>query len=612
MNDDNTSDDITKEDLLDQLIGEWQEQSTYLYIQPIKNNLTAIMHDKGIIIYEFKWTKIKGNYYEFSQIYRWNAFKILSFYRFGIDDQKQKYFRFLLNSVGDQEFYNQQRKIYMIEIIQRNAIIQSRVKSIIVPLINQMIQDPAQQIEELDIVNFLGFTANGWRMPDKYKMVAHNELRKEIERRIHSMVHRTSWKLPDVFMTQGIAPVARFCMKELYELTGIRNKDPLFAYIVIAPFLYALRDKYYLLPLCSLGGTGGLGKTALFNFATVKIWDHVKGAMGGTVLNTLPRVDAVLSASTLPVNLDDCSKIKPFTTDVLKRYTTVEDTVKKFNRDQTLKMNAPFCTPCYLTYNAYPVLFEDAAFRQRIFNRNVTADDFTKNESWGELEQFIPDGLIGRYIYEFTKEWDLDDLLVRLEQFENHHLLQYLSGRAKDICRLMLLGAELFEELFGVQLDMSSLPADLRESVKAGNEDIVDLIIIMIEERHNFEYSPDKGDHQVNPRHWVQHKVLEKKYKGQLGFLITADNSIDLAKRLGRKPKDLRLPTLNALLQTEFSSVYDTFKINKSNRRGVWIPAIEIIDGKREDEERMKAEIEQSENLDVEFEPTLENEISDC
>lgn len=499
------------------------------------------------------------------RIYTWNDFKITSFFFEKNSHRKGiiKRFTFVLNGVP----YPDKLWDEMIHILQNRVCDTPNRKNLILNLLNQYIEH--EEIPERKIADVVGFTENGWQLPDKYYFVPGNDIRESIEEDIRKMIEKP------VLSQETITNFVR----KMYEITSISYKDYIFAYGFIAVFLFALRTATKLMPFLALGGPGGKGKTAIEEFFTVKMWGNIPEIIGSAIMEAEPRVQGTLTGSTMPVCIDDCQDLKDFVTGIFKRYTTAREKVKKLNPDQTKKMDCEYCSPVMMTFNALPRLFEDPQFRQRVILLDIS--EVKQNEEWLTVYNSIENGAIGRYIIEITRNMSFEELLRLYQKMDNMGLK---DNRQKTIARIMNLGKHFAKEWFGLELNISKLPDLISQTLQAGNEQISDLIKDQIRESADFIQNDGGIWVNPNPRSWVVFPVrshdirLPETKQLAKGYLYTTENAIDLAKRLNKNTKEISLKTLALLLQTEWKSIKEgTFWTPLGSKRGIFIPYGEMM-----------------------------------
>jgi hypothetical protein len=499
------------------------------------------------------------------RVYIWVQFKI-EFYYYEKKSQRKgtvQRFSFTLDNI----FYPDRVWNDMLEIIQDRTLIVPSKRNLIVELLNQYIR--LEDIPEKHIADIVGYTENGWQLPPEFYFVAGNEFREKIEEDIRASLEK--------------APPSRDRavqkMKEIFEITSMDHKDYIFAYGIVAVFLFALRRVTKLLPLLALGGAGGKGKTAIEEFFTCVFWGNIPGIVGSAIMETEARVQGYLTGSTMPVCIDDCQDLKDFVTSIFKRYTTVSETVKKLNPDQSTKMDCQYCSPVMMTFNNYPVLFNDPAFRQRIIV--LIINEIKQNDKWNEVCNSIEKGELGRYVIAATKEMKFADLVSLYQKMDS---MDMKEGRGKTIARLMNLGKYFAKELFDLDLDLSKLPFIIQDSLKMGNEEMIDLIRTQIRQSQQFKINKEDVLENPNRRSWVIAPVeyVERKFKDSRnlikGFMYTTDNAFDLARQMNKTVKEVNLKNVSLILETEWKTIrYDTFYTKSGTIRAIFIPLSELI-----------------------------------
>jgi len=243
---------------------------------------------------------------------------------------------------------------------------------------------------------------------------------------------------------------------------------------------------------------------------------------------------------------------------------------------------------------------------------------------------------IGKYILNLTQEMTFEDLTKLYHQMDN---MGMKSNRQKAIARIMNLGKYFAKEWFDLDLDISNLPEIFRETLLAGNEEIIDLIQAQIKESEGFVINQNGSLENPNKKSWVNFPVIGYQLKSEKGYVYTTNNAYDLAQRIGRNKRELGPKNLALILETQWKIEYGTFYHPDSKAgtiRGIFIPLYEL-DGTRllmehaeeiedemnnipeeeeEDEQSLiEAKIEQiskNEVDDIEDNPEIEEEDDDA
>jgi len=394
----------------------------YKYAYKFSSTDIAYFMATGISIIQYRFKDGVIEFKKLEHAYSWRNFQINHFYYSQKTNKiHDKKFSFTLNDQphGDYTWDD------MIKRIQTKANVLSKYRNLILKFMDMYIQN--ENIEEFQIADTLGFVKK-WQMPDNCNFVAGNDFRREVEKRLLRLCKIANAKDFDWKR-------AKEWFRSLYFLTGIEHKDYIFAYHCIAPFLFALREKTKLIPFLALGGEGNTGKTAIEEFGTIKMWGQVEEMIGSDIMDKLPRVQGMFTASTFPLSIDDCSDLKPFLISLFKRYTTTPVRVKKLKPDLSLKMDAEYCTPVEMTYNDPPVLYDDPQYRQRTLVLHVGMGE-SNNSEWVDCYNEILPQHIGAYIYKITKNMTYDELVDIYEKQDDLGI----SGRGGFIAKLLNTG----------------------------------------------------------------------------------------------------------------------------------------------------------------------------
>jgi hypothetical protein len=525
----------------------------------------------------------------FERVYTWKSFNIIQFFVRASKKHDVEYFTFELNGVK----YSDYTRDGMVEIIQKYSLDLSKKKALLTSLLNMYIDWGLENgvIKKVEATDILGFTPeNGWVLPDKNYFNGGSDLRDLFE-----------VGLKKTLEIKADPEQAKKWMKQIYEATSIQYKDYMFAYFMYAPFAYALRRVLRVLAFLSLGGEAEIGKSAIEEFGSVKLWGHCTATIGSSIAKSDARVDALFTATTFPIFMDDSADLRPQLLGLMKRYTTVEEMIGKMNPDQTLKYMAMYCTPIMFSHNNLPGIYDDPPMRQRIIT--LFPEYITKTPNWNNIYNQIPNGYLGKYIIDISRNMTFQDLVDILNTIEvpecfNDKEGRAHKGRSKVLYKAIKLGCILMKKWFDIDLNIDEFPKLIDISNKCGNEDWVELVKQQINEGTSFvlnQYgileNPRKKSWVNSPITVLEHNVTKKlKLKG---VMLSQDNVIDLAKRMDRKSREFNMRVLYNILSSEWNNVkYTTFYTKTGTMKGIFIPMGEYSDANAEAEAAGMTEVE--------------------
>lgn len=545
-----------------------------------------------------------GNVEIFSEtLWAWDSFSIKRV--FVEPDDKEKYKRFTFELDG--AIYEEKTLKQMTNMIADWCLLKANAKALFGKMIKEVIDEFKPPICEYS--NICGFTEDGWRLPGKYYISFTSVQKDEIKVNIDYMLEN------DVNEKD-----AKEMMKLLYDNITVDQvtKDIGFAWTIISPFMYVLREHTELMPFLSLGGIDGdRGKSALGKVLVNWIWN----VLGKSLINTdqiasKSRALEFFSSSTFPIGIDDCQNLTDACNSEIKTYLTSETNFLRKNPYQDSEIKRPLQAPILLTYNAPPPIFDDKAFLTRGINRQMVKP-FTKEEieRYDNVKGKITRGYLGKYIIEYTKDWTLKELLKLYksitfpEDIASTSSNKEILNRTMKIYKILVMGKELMDKIFGIQLKLEDVVKNIRETRKINNQGILDLVQRQLsdgikKEIYNKEGNSEKAFRPMEK--WIRSEVYEGiNQEGNHGYYYTYTNLQDAIKN-STINRNMNLPEFCNILQDympedvilEVKKHNNQYTNNKSIN-AIWIPkdfndifrssTLEKI--KREMEEKIKTNI---------------------
>ena len=492
------------------------------------------------------------------KIWTWQGFRLLQVLR----DQGESDTKYTYNYEFNGDFFQDKSLEYMKETIYSGHCKSTgKDKQIFGPLIKHY--QHAGHIPVMDYTPVWGFTEDGWRMPDNY-YIKFTPVQEPIRRNAYRMMQ-----------IKPLESEAKYLMRELYDAVTVDYKDILFAHAMIMPFLYALRPYTNIMPWLGLGSHKfNTGKSPAAILATTKIWNNLhRSCVSRDEADAESRLGDWLTASTFGVAIDDCGDLKEKVANTLKSYTTGETGFTRKHTDQTAKINRSFTSPFMLTYNKNPVLFDDTAFLAR--GIHVQLDTVPTDKQVKKFEgiwQQIRKGYFGRYIYEKLRDLTLDELRERYEDQPEWKNAPF--PRSNNIYRLERLGADLFQELFGIHLDLGELPALIRETLRLGSDDYFTIVAFqIIDGQERVEIDEYQGQYVTRfqpTRSWIKSPIYQKNTEKYDGFFYTTDNLQDLNIRMKTA---IKLSDLVEILKKRWKETsLERVKIKGTTMRAIYVP----------------------------------------
>lgn len=525
-----------------------------------------------------------------AHVYKWHAFNLTGYYF--LQNNPNPYF------VGDlsasvkfpEDFETYHRTDLVTRINELCLNLPTQKKGLITGSLREYID--TIDLPELITEDVIGYTINGWMMPDMDDIYfpRHNQTRKDAREEIHQMCDLYNIST-DISTTTGIELINLLNKKqdelisdnimvldslprlftEFYTKTAIDHKDIIISWGLISPFLHALKSHTDVTPFLSLWGPHGVGKSGimeqLIRILTGKIYSY-----SAANLDSKSRAPAFLSMFTFPILFDDVQDLNDEFLSDLKKYGTGDTENIKFDKNNQIAMKATLCTALVQTMNNLTDMFKDPAF----VNRNILLKIKTTFEenNWKEIAELIPDGLLGYWIYQRTKSMSFKDL-INIYKSKSTLCKDIRHGR---IDKLLQMGAHFAAEWFGLILDLSEIPKILTETSESGNEDILSNIEEQIMSKWINREDGTRSNKLIQA--WVKHPVSSFIYNDIQGYLYINCNLIDLKRSIA--DSKLSMPKLFDRLKpvwkhTEYGSFTVPKEITKTKSiKGIFIPLSDL------------------------------------
>lgn len=511
----------------------------------------TILCDSGCfsLIETSKETKINYSY-------SWKLFKILGKYSLDISPEEWEWrFDFVLNGVKLVNRCFEEMKDYL----YNHAFQGDKGKSNITTVLELYCDDIKDYTQEIN--KHCGFMETGWCLPPKHKFRYTEDIMNKQLRLIQKMMKLNVEESK-----------ARKYFRTLYGMTKMKHKEIIYSFFVAAPFYHCIKLFLGIMPQLALGGPKGSGKSSISKIGTKKIWGNCKQIESADAVKTTSRFSGAIAGSTFPVAIDDCEKLPIILTDILKTHATGVAPFKR-KKGQKLVVDTILLSAVAENFNILPKHFKDVSSRDRLIYIEALLLEPQKVKNWGSILYKIPDGYIGKYLIESTKDWNIEFLMEKVPSFSN---LSLKGTRSKNIAKIIQFGGWMIEKFFGIQVNLKNLKSIISGTKEMGTEQIVESIKHMA--LKGLEY--DHFD-KFRPTDWVRQPTLTKKYKKVHGMLIDVARKTELMGQFEDfdTAKRVSLKDLTYQIKEVWDDVvYSTFSYEGVKRKYIFIPSSRIID----------------------------------
>jgi hypothetical protein len=293
-----------------------------------------------------------------------------------------------------------------------------------------------------------GFKENGWDMPVGFKLHPVPVNDDDAKRYINIMRD---------CMTMASKPGAKYDCK-----------DVLFAFNTASVFVVALMlaKKIELRSMVAIGlrsDTGMTGRTQILRTLTTIWWGFPHDTCAAYDLCYVSRIFDFLTHGTFPVFIDDIDQISPSNLATIKE-TLKPIMVKDMKTGSKPSMAERIGRPIYTTFSETNPRDLSGTVLVIHVNTTITKPDFVKFQ---EIYK-IPRGAIGGYIYQKTAGWNIDDVSTRYAATPDHPRPSGATSNA--LYKLIHLGAALFKEFFGIELNVEHCEDLIDESISTNEK----------------------------------------------------------------------------------------------------------------------------------------------
>ena len=400
------------------------------------------------------------------------------------------------------------------------------------------------KIPEIETVDIIGFNPykDEWTLThmQKYYFPRKISIRKRFAERVKRIFSKSSVKK---FNLETFPE--RF--KAFYDGTSLGFKEYIFNFIIMAPFMFALKDIIDLQPFLALMGPNQKGKTAIVR-ELIRMYTSEKKVYTSDNFNSYARAPAYLSQSTLPICIDDCQGLNKKSVDLIKDHLTGIVENEKLNVKHESDVLCKLVAALVFTFNTFPILFNDTAFLTRGITLNIKNITMNKKE-WKKLSRDILDGELLYYMTEITKDMKVYQILDLMDEYE----FEDLSGRNETIMKLLSVGQFWMKEWFEIESPMVGYKEILDASKIGGNDGVTEYV---------YDWFTIAGSYETVT------------YKHNTGRYITSTCLAQIRAGLGYHTDHLKsLKSLESLLQVEYPNVKKIAKrLNSEQVKGVFFP----------------------------------------
>jgi hypothetical protein len=265
------------------------------------------------------------------------------------------------------------------------------------------LKDQSLNIPIIPVVATCGFRKNGWQLPPDFDFESKSAIKQQsikcIQRAMQQKVNRKT---------------ARKYSRELYDAISVKYKRILLANSMIGPFFDALMDYTDLRPYLILIADNSTGKTQITKVLTLKIWGNFEDVIApNNIENSPSRMDDYQSTSTFGIVYDDVGSLHLSVLAKWKSNATSRNRNQKKNIDHELVIDDEMVAWIILTSNEIPQTLNDAHFLSRGLAVPInTQPTEEQKKEFKSVYNKIPNGYLGKFIVEMTKDWTVDNVLA--------------------------------------------------------------------------------------------------------------------------------------------------------------------------------------------------------
>jgi hypothetical protein len=310
--------------------------------------------------------------------------------------------------------------------------------------------DPGPRInpdaELIPPLQVLGFTRDGWRLPSN---AADSFTEAQQGTETYGIIAHEMQKLFDLEQIKKD-------FKTLYAIAPMPEKDQLFQWGIVSPFLFVLRDLLGVTLHLVIQGPRGSGK----GLSSQMIVNWFGGQRSSTSIGDLPsetRLYSVLSGSTFPVIIDDIQSTD--LKEVLKGITSYYYS----GESESEMKRVQFCAPLILNPkdDFAEFLLDDPALRERLFVIDLQPPSLEQGYGWLEAKHAIPRGGILAVLYATTREWNIKNITDLMRQVPLPQQIALLPLRKQLYYQVFVMAAILLKNIFDIKTDLTPVIAYL-------------------------------------------------------------------------------------------------------------------------------------------------------
>ncbi|MBD3343100.1 MAG: hypothetical protein GF353_28640 [Candidatus Lokiarchaeota archaeon] len=352
------------------------------------------------------------------------------------------------------------------------------------------------------VTDIIGFTKDGWRLPHNSIIIIQEHTGNEIYKNFQDVFNKSK-----EFEKQKQIIIDKF--REFFDITGIKHKDQLFQWALAAPFFYTFREWKAIMPGLTLQGPPGLGKSEFMKAFTTQFYAHHNQMYTAENIESASRFGGLLASSTFPVFIDDVSHAAPWMVDFIKSYLTEPSNFTRKGAGagkQFAVVDKPLCSSIAVAFNDPPDWFTDDAFLTRIYWTII--DELDENEAdWIAARDAVPKGSIAWILYNYTKDWKLNDLKKYIRSIKTPDL-SYLEPRERNIYLVFAFGKKLLREIFNIDTKLDEILPTLENTRGTNQETLLDLIEYQVEQGC-IKYDARSQVYFWEPHNWIKTPLNE-------------------------------------------------------------------------------------------------------
>jgi len=469
------------------------------------------------------------------------SFEILSFC---YDNKQDGIIRFIIKDNEGRLLYS-----YTLEEILKfyNSMIYNGIfgRDVIKKIVNYMLAK--NMIEEKRPEYILGFD-DGWKLPllgkkSDFMIVVYTQEERAVMGRCAELYEKYTDDQKDEIKKD---------LEKFISITKIPEpfKSIIISFCIIAPFKLFFLERDGIFPTLILEGTKHTGKTSFLDFFGNYFYGHYEEHMSGQTAKSIARFEDVMSSSTFPRVIDEYNNVPGQIVDLIKEMATSKSEYKRKTSSIT-QFSKPKITPMLITSNDLGEFFRDSANSSRAIILNFETT-IVNDVQWVNLRNKLKKKKLFSLLYEYTENWTNEDVrkltdraLDRLynerkfarswktEGLSNADVVrQYLSKydteypRISKIYEILLSGALLFEEVFGIKLETKEIFGSLLVSRRLLLDDLVDKFFIFCESAIAF----DPSDAQEASHRYLTHRletIVSRRDKSKVEYVFTQNNLRD-------------------------------------------------------------------------------------